>query len=280
MKQTITSLFMCIVSIAAIAQQKADIEVSYTAHHPNMRNGKDDLTNQYILIANANESKFFSPMTEYIDSLNSTTDGKAKYQEITRNAYLGGKMDDIPRPDGSYYVVKSRPANKSLYYDNAGLEKYFYEEPLHEWDWEISDSTKTILGYECIEATTMFNGRKWTAWFTPEIPLDAGPWKLEGLPGLIMEATAEGGQYRFETTGLQQTDKPILPVYLADEYEKTDRISYLKAKRNFLDNPLGQINAKLGNEGVTIKDENGNHVHGGSIFAPSFIVDLIETDYR
>ena len=74
--------------------------------------------------------------------------------------------------------------------DNAGLEKYFYEEPLHEWDWEISDSTKTILGYECIEATTMFNGRKWTAWFTPEIPLDAGPWKLEGLPGLIMEATA------------------------------------------------------------------------------------------
>mgnify|MGYP006922401943 CR=1 FL=1 len=62
-------------SIAAIAQQKADIEVSYTAHHPNMRNGKDDLTNQYILIANANESKFFSPMTEYIDSLNSTTDG-------------------------------------------------------------------------------------------------------------------------------------------------------------------------------------------------------------
>ena len=37
---------MFIVAMAAIAQQKADIEVSYTAHHPNLRNGKDDVTTQ------------------------------------------------------------------------------------------------------------------------------------------------------------------------------------------------------------------------------------------
>ena len=64
MTKLITSIFMCLAAIAASAQPKADIEVSYTAHHPNLRNGKDDLTSQYILLANADESKFFSPMTE------------------------------------------------------------------------------------------------------------------------------------------------------------------------------------------------------------------------
>lgn len=46
------SIIMCLATIAACAQPKADIEVSYTAHHPNLRNGKDDLTSQYILLAN------------------------------------------------------------------------------------------------------------------------------------------------------------------------------------------------------------------------------------
>lgn len=48
MTKLITSIFMCLAAIAASAQPKADIEVSYTAHHPNLRNGKDDLTSQYI----------------------------------------------------------------------------------------------------------------------------------------------------------------------------------------------------------------------------------------
>lgn len=280
MKHQILFLFLSLTAIAATAQPKADIEVSYTAHHPNLRNGKDDLTSRYILLANNNESKFFSPQTEYIDSLNSTPEGKAKLNEMTQNAFLSGKFDDIPRSDGSYYVVKSHTDNKYYYYDNSGVEKYFYEEAPPEWNWEITDSAKTILGYECISATTVFNGRRWTAWFSPEIPSNTGPWKLDGLSGLILEAESEGGQYRFIATGIQQTDKTITPVYLADEYEKTDRIKYLKARRNFLDNPLGKINAQFGSEDVTVvKNEDGSEV-SGSIFVPASVVDLIETDYH
>ena len=70
------------------AQNKADIEVSYEAHHPNLRNSKDDLQAN-ILLANSDEPKFYSPKTEYVDLLNSIPDGKAKLNEMTRNAYLG-----------------------------------------------------------------------------------------------------------------------------------------------------------------------------------------------
>ena len=277
MKHLLSILTVCLVAIASSAQNKADIEVSYTEHSPNLRNGKDDVTHQYILLANADESKFYSPITEYIDSLNSTPEGQAKYKEMTRGAFMSGKLDDMPRKDGDYYVTVSRKDNKLTYYDKAGLDSYLYEEELPEWNWEISDSTKTLLGYECIKATTDFHGRKWTAWVAPEIPLNAGPWKLAGLPGLILEATAEGGQYSFIADGIQQTSKEIIPIYLTNEYEKTDRISFLKAKRNFLDNPLGQINAQFGG-GISISKTDSDN--NDPIFASSSVVDLIETDYK
>ena len=281
MRQTITIIFIFIVALVAIAQQKADIEVSYTAHHPNLRNGKDDVTNKYILLAGGDDSKFFSPRTEYVDSLNSTPDGQAKYQEITRTAYLGGKMKDIPRADGSFYVVKSGKRNKLTYYDKVGTEKYYYEEEIPKIEWMVGDSTKTILGYECFDATTYFHGRRWTVWFTPDIPIVAGPWKLSGVPGLILEATAEGGQYSFIADGIQQTDKRITRIYLANEYEKTDRIKFLKAQRSFNDNPIGSINAQFAGRGISIgrvKNENGEDV-SDRLFVSRETVDFIETDY-
>jgi GLPGLI family protein len=54
--------------------------------------------------------------------------------------------------------------------------------------WEIHNSVKAVDGFTCFKATTLFRGRSYTAWFTKEIPLPFGPWKLNGLPGLILEA--------------------------------------------------------------------------------------------
>ena len=283
MKGIITSIFMCIAAMGATARNNAEIEVSYDAHAPSHRDGKTDLINRYVLLANSTGSKFYSPLTEYIDSLNSTPEGRAMYQEMTRNAYLGGKLDQLPRKDGSCYVMKSLPENKLICYDSAGLERFFYEEIPDEWNWVLSDSTKVILGYECVEASADYHGRIWKAWFTPEIPVQNGPWKFDGLPGLILEAESDGGQYRFVATGLQHTDRSITPVYLADEYERTTRVDFLKAKRSFMDNPLGEINSRFGGDSTTVstQDENGNAISSNErIYVTREVVDFIETDYR
>lgn len=274
MNRIITFLTMCLVAIAANAQTKADIEVSYTMTSPNMRTGKlGDSTHQYILLANSSQSKFYSPRTEQIDSLCSTPDGKAKFKEMQRAAALAGNFDDIPRRDGSMYVVKSTDTNVMKVYDTAGMEQYVVEEPIENIDWTLSeDSLKNVLGYDCIMATADYHGRKWTAWFTPEIPLQAGPWKLAGLPGLILEADADNGVYSFVATGIQNTTRQISPVYLADRYEKVSRKDLLKAQRSFFDNPLGQINAKFGDKGVVVS--------GDVKFADASVVDLIESDYH
>lgn len=274
MKNLIFPIILCLVAISANAQTKADIEVSYTMTSPNMRTGKlGDSTHQYILLANSSQSKFYSPRTEQIDSLCSTPDGEAKFKEMQRAAALAGNFDDIPRRDGSMYVVKSTVANVMKVCDTAGMEQYVVEEPIENIDWTIvEDSVKKVLGYDCIMATADYHGRKWTAWFTPEIPLQAGPWKLAGLPGLILEADADNGVYSFVATGIQNTTRQISQVYLADRYEKVSRKDLLKAQRSFLDNPLGQINAKYGDKGVVVS--------GDVKFADASVVDLIESDYR
>lgn len=265
---------MCLVAIAAVAQEKADILVSYTASKVNLRDGSQMPPSKYCLLANAVESKFFSPITEYLDSLQSTPEGDAKYKEMTRGAYLGGKLDDMPRRDGTYYIFKSMTDGKMRYYDMNGVEKYCYEEEIPQIDWDLAEDTKTILGYECQKATGELHGRKWTVWFTPEVPLMTGPWKFSGLPGLILEATDDSGLYNFTATGIQQTHRQMMPMYSADDYEKTTRTEFLKAKRQFTDNPIGTMNTQLSALGISIGGTGD-----GIKFKSREEVDFIETDY-
>lgn len=273
MKRTITILFSCIVAIAALAQT-ANIEVSYAAYKPNFTNGKPGVKNQYILLANATESKFYSPRTEYIDSLNSTPDGKAKYNQMVRAALNAGNYDDIPTRDGSYYVLKSLSDSLvKLYYNTGALAMWYYEDAITPWNWTVGDSTKTVLGYECVKATIDYHGRKWTAWFAPEIPVQNGPWKLDGLPGLILEAACEDGMYSFVATGVQQTAKAIGPVYLTDDYEHVTRLNYLKERRAHMENPLGKIEAQYGSANITVKG-------GGLKYVDASVADFLETDYH
>lgn len=55
-------------------------------------------------------------------------------------------------------------------------------------DWKLEPETKEIGNFKAHKATGKFRGRTYTAWYTLQIPLPYGPWKLQGLPGLILEA--------------------------------------------------------------------------------------------
>lgn len=69
-----------------------------------------------------------------------------------------------------------------------GIGVLHYSEPVPVMQWEFAaDSTRTILGFECQMATVEFAGRKYSAWFTTELPLPYGPYKFGGLPGLILK---------------------------------------------------------------------------------------------
>lgn len=69
--------------------------------------------------------------------------------------------------------------------------------------WEIRNVQDTILSYVCTRADIHYAGRDYAAWYTFEIPIPDGPWKFQGLPGLILKAEDKEGLFRFEAIGLE-----------------------------------------------------------------------------
>lgn len=243
MSKFTTILFMCFATIGAFAQV-ADLKVSYNYHHYNP-NGKE-INSQMILLVNNDESKFFNILNEQVDSMMSTLEGRMAYGQMVQAAMAKKDVANLPIKKEPMYVLKSRKDSLTSVYDLVGADYWFYDEPLIIQKWEISDSSKTILGYECIKATCDYRGRHWTAWFTPEIPIQDGPWKLSGLPGLILIAEDTSGQYSFVADGIQNSTDIIRPIFGKENYEKTNRIKYLQAMRAFTNNPVEYMKASTG----------------------------------
>jgi GLPGLI family protein len=80
---------------------------------------------------------------------------------------------------------------------------YIIKERLPEINWSIKEEVKTIGDYSCQKAEAIFRGRAYTAWFCADLPYNFGPWKLSGLPGLILEAYDNKQHIKFEFQSLE-----------------------------------------------------------------------------
>lgn len=96
-------------------------------------------------------------------------------------------------------------------------------------EWTLCEDTTSILGMECKKATTNFRGRYWEVWYTEDIPISQGPWKLCGLPGMILKANCPKFML-IEAISIK--NKNLKPVtfynYLNYKYAPIDRMEYLK----------------------------------------------------
>ena len=93
--------------------------------------------------------------------------------------------------------------------------RYATNEPLAKIDWVITDDTMTVCGLLCHCATGGLYGKEWSVWYTEEIPSPAGPWKLRGLPGMVLKAEDDKGIFSFTFCGLINKKAPI--VYMGEE---------------------------------------------------------------
>lgn len=103
------------------------------------------------------------------------------------------------------YTYKDMAKKEVTECDYFDMTRWKYTEQLNIPGWTITDSIKNCIGYDCVKATAEFKGRKWIAWFSPEIPVSDGPWKLCGLPGLILEAYDENHDYEFTANVIYTT---------------------------------------------------------------------------
>lgn len=76
-------------------------------------------------------------------------------------------------------------------------KKYIVNDSVPRLAWTLKNEKKRIGPYDCQKATTTFRCADYIVWFTTAVPLSIGPWKLGGLPGLIVEATNTTSNFRY-----------------------------------------------------------------------------------
>lgn len=210
---------------------------------------KDNISsdNMLLQIGPAGLSKFSSYKNLTVDSLimRSTS-------EQIANAAMEGKLST-----GEYMTIyKNYPSGKLTHTEKICEDWFRYEEDMPSPEWEMTDSVTNVLGYECQSARCFFRGREWMVFYTEEIPLADGPWKLHGLPGLIMKASDKQGHYTFECIGIKsKADRPIT-VYKVP-FNRVNRKEYYDTKHRYEINPYAYYEATTGGH-VTVTDEAGN----------------------
>jgi GLPGLI family protein len=204
--------------------------------------------------------------TTYWTKLNSTLPYLSK-QEKERQAYMfGGRDESIEytllyfNEKGSYYKQSEQLNSWEEKYDYNGRKEvfgikrdfekniineafemigktYIMEDSLKQNDWKILNDIKDVAGHICMKAMIQdtIKKQKIIAWFAQDIPINAGPERLYGLPGLIMELDINDGAVMVEATKIEPlaiTNEMDLPKKLKGK--KINELAYQDMLRKFI----------------------------------------------
>lgn len=160
----------------------------------------------------------------------------------------------------SWKVYKNYPeAGVATVLDAVGLGRYRCEDREMTPVWELTTDTATVMGYACQGAVTRFKGRTWYAWYTTEVPASEGPWKLCGLPGLILRAVDGAGHFEFEATGLMHSDSGQPILFTGERFEPVTRRNLDRLYERLYADPVGFLNSDPGVT-VNVTDPEGNPI--------------------
>lgn len=101
-------------------------------------------------------------------------------------------------------ILKNYPSKGLLTYTLDKGKSFIYDEPIAKKNWTLEEGDSIILGYVCKKASCTFRHRSWKVWYALDLPFSEGPWKLDGLPGMILKAEDTKGQYLFECIGIKE----------------------------------------------------------------------------
>lgn len=225
MKQYYLSVLLIFLSASLFAQdshrqfhQKKAIEpcnllVVYDFHYVKDTIHKKPLLDRQALEIGKTMSRYYSLYGEKIDSLFAY----AKEDNINPNAWKQGIESELYED----FYMNYPQLGELLVSTGLAQREYQYTELIPRIVWTTSYATTTvILGYSCQQATTSFRGRKYDVWYTLEIPTTIGPWKLNGLPGLVLRAKTMDGLFAWEAVGIEQPKGRMITIYDKNNHGK------------------------------------------------------------
>lgn len=161
-------------------------------------------------------------------------------------------------PHTNFAVFKNYPSNGLITVTDEMMYFYFYEEPMPEFKWDSLAGDTTIMGHVAHKAKTKYRGRIWTVYYTLDIPISDGPWKLCGLPGLILCAKDSLGDFSFEATGIVDSfiSYPVASSFIEKSRQST--VSEMARLRRLMFRDESQFNKKVLGKSSQLFDAQGH----------------------
>lgn len=266
---SLTALFTGVIVAKAQTPEPLVAKVAYTFIHIIDKQKPDTLHKEELVLRIGKNSTYYGsyPFSAVIEPREATPPPPSG--GVTR-VYTGRPMAVVSDWGITTWYLAQNPTEKKLTrYESVGLAGYEVEEKFPVINWNVTATTKTIGGYTCQQATATYAGRNYTAWFTSDLPFSVGPWKLNGLPGVILEAYDDKQEvfFLFKQIALAQpneltcneSSKPMVKV-------KSEAVA--KAKTAFDDNPSGIVQAQSGVSGdvaVRFRDSRGQFHSGDAV---------------
>lgn len=227
-----------------------------------------------------NGSKYYSKSSFESDSVVAASIRKqmllgSKSISVQRNSQGGEVTDEVEKtyPDYRIYLISTL--------GNDSYKVLEDRKPL----WKISAEKKKISDFEVQKATAEFAGRKWTAWFTTEVPLQDGPYKFSGLPGLIVQISDETGSHKMELKGIKKmTEVPAeeidmkgkeIPFTKKKPLDVT-RKQYVKQLQQYENDPVQGMREILSRPDSKVKI----NINGKEISDPKEVLRAMEENAR
>lgn len=136
------------------------------------------------------------------------------------------KINDLYNAHGGhvfsrYNIYKNYPRKGDIYFlTHRGSEKLFSVLDNERIEWVLDSKSDTvILGFSCQKAYASFRGRNYIAWYTSDIPINDGPYKFRGLPGLIVLIYDRKELHRFEITEVNENSVNT-PIFIESDLSK------------------------------------------------------------
>lgn len=162
-------------------------EIQYAQPQLFSASGEQSVSRYATLRINQNKSLFILHGTAGFDSADE------QRQEMTLVT---------AEPDRWYYSERSKGQIHSFEQTMIGNSFQIIED-IPSLTWQMSSQEKIIGGFLCKQAFTTFRGRDYEAWYALSLPMPMGPWKLNGLPGLILEARDKEEEVVFQFHSFQ-----------------------------------------------------------------------------
>ena len=153
-----------------------------------------------------------------------------------------GEEDDLELNhddgEGAHIQIKMmRPQNR-LYRDLENDKvvesrefmgrNFLIKDDVENFKWKLTGEQKKILTYNCQKAVLQDTTRKVFAWFTSEIPVQAGPVSYGNLPGLILELDIDNGTRTYVAGKVEYKTLEKNAIEVPDKGKTCTRAEYQK----------------------------------------------------